>query len=116
MQNTSKDSKKRSDKNKDALLNEYYDGFVNAKCLEYEESMLEIKKPHFKNLMKEYKDGILLFELMDRMVWTKAVKDTAGLETFRKNNEQKYMWGDRAEAFIFNSNDKKLNDDAYKLH
>jgi peptidyl-prolyl cis-trans isomerase SurA len=97
------------------LLNEYYDGFVNAKCLEYEESMLEIKKPDFKNLMKEYKDGILLFELMDRMVWTKAVKDTAGLETFRKNNEQKYMWGDRAEAFIFNSNDKKLNDDAYKL-
>jgi peptidyl-prolyl cis-trans isomerase SurA len=110
-----KNSKKRSDKNKDALLNEYYDGFVNAKCLEYEESMLEIKKPDFKNLMKEYKDGILLFELMDRMVWTKAVKDTAGLETFRKNNEQKYMWGDRAEAFIFNSNDKKLNDDAYKL-
>ena len=110
-----KNSKKRGDKNKDALLNEYYDGFINAKCLEYEESMLEIKKPDFKNLMKEYKDGILLFELMDRMVWTKAVKDTSGLETFRKNNEQKYMWSDRAEALIFNSNDKKLNDDSYKL-
>ncbi len=110
-----KNSKKRNDKSKDALLNEYYDGFVNAKCLDYEESMLETKKPDFKNLMKEYKDGILLFELMDRMVWTKAVKDTSGLEAFRKNNEQKYMWGDRAEAAIFNCNDKKICDDAYKL-
>ena len=65
--------------------------------------------------MKEYKDGILLFELMDRMVWTKAVKDTSGLEAFRKNNEQKYLWADRAEAVIFNCNDKKICDDAYKM-
>lgn len=110
-----KNSKKRNDKAKDALANEYYENFVTAKCLEYEESTLETKKPEFKNLMKEYKDGILLFELMDRMVWTKAVKDTNGLEAFRKNNEQKYMWGDRAEAIIYNCNDKKICDDAYKL-
>jgi peptidyl-prolyl cis-trans isomerase SurA len=110
-----KSSKKRNDKGREALLNEYYDGFVNAKALEYEESTLESKKPEFKNLMKEYKDGILLFELMDRMVWTKAVKDTIGLESFRKNNEQKYMWGDRAEAIIYNCNDKKICDDAYKM-
>ncbi len=110
-----KNSKKRSDKGKDALANEYYDGFVTAKCLEYEESTLETKKPEFKSLMKEYKDGILLFELMDRMVWTKAVKDTNGLEVFRKNNEQKYMWADRADAVIYNCNDKKICDDAYKL-
>src|ERR1043165_2871450 len=107
-----KSSKKRNDKGREALLNEYYDGFVNAKALEYEESTLESKKPEFKNLMKEYKDGILLFELMDRMVWTKAVKDTIGLESFLKNNEQKYMWGDRAEAIIYNCNDKKICDDA----
>lgn len=110
-----KNSKKRADKSKDALLNEYYDGFVNSKCLDYEESILETKKPDFKNLMKEYKDGILLFELMDRQVWTKAVKDSSGLETFRKANEQKYMWGNRAEVEIFNCNDQKLCNDAYKL-
>ncbi len=110
-----KTAKKRSDKNKAALLNEYYEGFVNAKCLEYEESTLETKKPEFRNLMKEYKDGILLFELMDRMVWTKAVKDSAGLEEFRKNNQSKYMWGNRAEVAIFNANDQKIADEAYKL-
>ncbi len=110
-----KSSKKRSDKAKDALLNEYYDGFVNAKCLEYEESMLEVKKPEFKNLIKEYRDGILLFELMDRMVWTKAVKDTIGLEEFRQKNASRYMWGNRAEVEIFNCNDEKITSEAYKL-
>jgi len=108
-------AKRRSDKGKDALLSEYYDEFVIAKCLEYEESTLEVKKPEFKNLMKEYRDGILLFELMDRMVWTKSVKDTLGLEEYRKQNATKYMWGNRADVVIFNCNDSKLCDDAYKL-
>ncbi|MBL0309064.1 MAG: peptidylprolyl isomerase [Bacteroidetes bacterium] len=110
-----KNSHKRSDKGKEALLNEYYENFVNNKCLEHEESLLETKKPEFKNLMKEYKDGILLFELMDRMVWTKAVKDTMGLEEFRKKNESKYMWGNRVEAEIYNCNNKKLCDEAAKM-
>jgi peptidyl-prolyl cis-trans isomerase SurA len=110
-----KNAKRRNDKTKDALLNEYYENFVNTKCLEYEESMLEVKKPEFKNLMKEYKDGILLFELMDRQVWTKAVKDTAGLEAFRKNHETKYMWGNRADVVIYNCNNQKLTEAAYKL-
>ncbi len=110
-----KNSKRRSDKTKDALLNEYYENFVNTKCLDYEESQLEVKKPEFKNLMKEYKDGILLFELMDRMVWTKAVKDSTGLEAFRQKNASKYMWGNRAEVAIFNVNDQKTADEARKM-
>ncbi|MCS6933649.1 MAG: peptidylprolyl isomerase [Chitinophagales bacterium] len=110
-----KNAKRRNDKNKDALINEYFENFVNAKCLEYEESQLENKKPEFKALMKEYRDGILLFELMERMVWGKAVKDTAGLEEFRKKNETKYMWGERADVAIFNCTDKKIADAARKL-
>lgn len=110
-----KNAKRRADKSKDALLNEYYDSYVNARLLEYEESMLETKKPEFKALMKEYHDGILLFELMDHMVWTKAVKDTTGLEEFRKKNETKYMWGNRADVVIFNTNDEKLAATAAKL-
>lgn len=110
-----KTAKKRNDKSKNALLNEYYDGFVTAKCLEYEESTLESKKPEFKSLMKEYRDGILLFELMDRQVWTKAVKDTTGLEEFRKKNEKKYMWDERVEAVVFNGTDQKITDAARKL-
>lgn len=108
-------SKRRTDKNKDALINEYYDGFVTAKALEYEESTLEGKKPEFRNLMKEYRDGILLFELMDRQVWTKSVKDTLGLEEYRAKNANKYMWANRADVVIYSTNDAKLAEAANKL-
>ncbi|MBS1612335.1 MAG: peptidylprolyl isomerase, partial [Bacteroidetes bacterium] len=108
-------AKRRSDKNKEGLINEYYEGFVNQKALDYEESTLENKKPDFRNLMKEYRDGILLFELMDRQVWTKSVKDTTGLEEYRQKNATKYMWGDRADVVIYNVNDAKLAAAANKL-
>ncbi|MFN8309923.1 MAG: peptidylprolyl isomerase [Chitinophagales bacterium] len=110
-----KTSKRRSDKNKDGLLNEYYDNWVTQRSMDYEESMLETKKPEFASLMKEYRDGILLFELTDRQVWGKAVKDTAGLIAYHDQNKTKYMWGPRAEVQIFNATDEKIAKAAAKM-
>lgn len=111
----SKNAKRRVDKNKEQLLNEYYENFVSQTCLDFEESQLDKKKPEFKALMKEYRDGILLFELTDRMVWSKAVKDTVGLKEFHEQNKNKYMWGNRVDVAIYNTTDKTLADKAYKL-
>lgn len=111
-------AKRRNDKNKDGLLNEYYEGWVNQKCLDYEESNLDKKKPEFANLMKEYRDGILLFELTDRQVWGKATKDTAGLEAFYQqniHNNPNYMWKERAKADIYNCSNMKIAEEARKL-
>ncbi|MCS6818918.1 MAG: peptidylprolyl isomerase [Chitinophagales bacterium] len=108
-------AKRRGDKNKDQLLEEYFANFVGQALLDYEESILEKKKPEFKALMKEYRDGILLFELTDRTVWSKAAKDTIGLQSFYEKNKNKYMWGERIHVVIFNTSDKKLADKAYKL-
>ena len=55
-----------------------YEAFSNEKVMDYADAHLEDKYPEFKALVQEYKDGILLFDLMDREVWTKAVKDTLG--------------------------------------
>jgi len=107
--------KKRNDKKKDALLAEYYDGWVSQKCLDYEESQLDKKKPEFANLMKEYRDGILLFELTDRQVWGKATKDTIGLQQFYEANKNRYMWKDRADVDIYNCSDLKIAEEARKL-
>lgn len=108
-------AKRRNDKNKEGLLNEYYEGWVTQKCLDYEESQLDKKKPEFASLMKEYRDGILLFELTDRQVWGKATKDTLGLQSFYEQNKTHYMWKDRARADIYNCSDKKIAEEAYKM-
>ena len=49
-----------------------YDRFVDFTCLEYEESKLEEKYPEYKILLNEFRDGILLFELTNKLVWKKS--------------------------------------------
>jgi len=75
--------------------------FCNDQVLKYEDKQLESKYPAFRLLMNEYRDGILLFELTDQKVWTKAVKDTTGLRQYYENNKYKYTWPDRAEISVF---------------
>ena len=77
-----------------------YESFSNETAMNYADAHLEDKYPEFKALVQEYKDGILLFDLMDHEVWNKAVKDTVGLAEFHKRNASKYMWGDRAYATV----------------
>lgn len=106
------------------LFDNLYTDFVNQSCLDYEESRLELNYPDFKTLMQEYHDGILLFDLTDKKVWSKAVKDTAGLQEFYNKNKNNYMWGERVEASVYScdnadvskkvrkSIDKGLRDDS----
>ena len=77
-----------------------YENFRNTSILDYADAHLEEKYPEFKALVQEYRDGILLFDLMDREVWDKAVKDTLGLQEFHSRNASKYMWNDRVYATI----------------
>jgi peptidyl-prolyl cis-trans isomerase SurA len=70
-----------------------YNNFVEKEVLEYEEGMLEQNNPEFKSLLKEYRDGIILFDLTDKSVWSKATADSAGLEKFFATNGKKYQWG-----------------------
>ena len=83
-----------------AYAYQLYESFSNGVVMDYADAHLEEKYPEFKALVQEYRDGILLFDLMDKEVWSKAVKDTLGLEEFHQRNASKYMWEDRAYASI----------------
>lgn len=85
-----------------------YDAWVSKLCVDLEDSQLENKYPEFRMLMNEYRDGILLFNLTDERVWSKAVQDTIGLEKFYKKNRGNYMWGERLEADIIILNDPAM--------
>ncbi|HLO90026.1 MAG: peptidylprolyl isomerase [Chloroflexota bacterium] len=107
-----KNQRQAAKENISAYVDKMYSTFVNQKLLEYEDSQLENKYPEFKMLMKEYRDGILLFELTEQKIWSKASKDTLGLEAFYNTNKQNYMWAQRADAsvYTFNTTDKKILD------
>ena len=111
----SKHQVKSTPEPKDNYLNRMYKAFVDETCTNYEDSQLENKYPPFKSLMKEYRDGILLFDLTDQKVWTKAIKDTTGLKNFHNLNAKNYLWGDRVEGVIYSCIDEKTADETMKL-
>jgi peptidyl-prolyl cis-trans isomerase SurA len=84
-----------------SLINNIYKEYVNMMVLDYEKGKLDEKYPEFRYLMQEYHDGILLFDLTDKLVWTKAIKDSSGLSAFFDLNKNKYTWQERLQASIY---------------
>lgn len=97
------------------FINEQFNKFSEDKIIAYEEARLDTKFPQFRYLMNEYHDGILLFDLTDKMVWSKAVKDTVGLKEFYEKNKNNYMWEKRADVTTFQYADDKAKDETLKL-
>jgi len=60
--------------------------------LESKAAELEAKDPELKNLIREYHDGLLLYEISNKMVWEKASKDDVALAAYFKKNKKKYRW------------------------
>ncbi len=85
-----------------------YDEFVEEQVLQYEENQLPEKFPEFKYLVQEYHDGILLFDLTDKLVWSKAVEDSAGLEAFYGEHKSDYHWEKRMDATVITCKDEEV--------
>ncbi len=94
-----------------ALIDKEFELFKEAEVLEYHEANLENVNEDFAFVLKEYRDGLLLFDLMEKQVWNAAAKDTLGLQNFYEANKSNYKWEDRAEATILTSASKSIIDD-----
>ena len=84
-----------------STINQMYQAWVEKTCINLEDSRLEEKYPEFAALMQEYRDGILLFDLMDQKVWGKAVKDSIGLKQYYELTKENYQWSERVDATVF---------------
>jgi peptidyl-prolyl cis-trans isomerase SurA len=79
-------------KNIDDNIDRKIEQITEIKLMQYEDSQLENKYEDFAHLMQEYHDGILLFEISNKEVWEKAIKDTEGLKKYFKKNKKNYEW------------------------
>ncbi|MBC6613070.1 peptidylprolyl isomerase [Hymenobacter sp. BT507] len=80
-----------------------YDQYVDQSLTNYERDNLESKYEDYRMLVKEYRDGILLFQLMDEKVWSKAIDDSVGLQKFFTEHQQDYQWAPRVQATVINA-------------
>lgn len=90
--------------NATTVASKLYDEWVNEQLMAYAESRLEDDFPDFAALMREYREGILLFEATKIEVWDKASEDTTGLKAYFAEHQKDYQWEERATVTHYTVN------------
>lgn len=90
-----------------AYAKQLYHQFVEESLSEMEDLKLQKANPEYRNLVNEYREGILLFSIMETEIWNKASEDTLGQRAYYNKNINSYTAGLRVEARIFSSETKE---------
>jgi peptidyl-prolyl cis-trans isomerase SurA len=85
------------------LVDTYYQKFVDEQLTTYYTDHLEGEFPEFSNVMDEYRDGLLLFDLMEKEIWERSKTDTLGLKNFYESKKSEYQWKNRLDVIIASS-------------
>ena len=88
---------------KDALLIGFYDEFETGELKEYFKNQLEKENDTYAAILNEYRDGLLIFDVMEHNIWKKAKNDTLGLQAYFLKNQQNYKWKQRIDAEVFSA-------------
>lgn len=78
----------------------WYERFMTTLLSEWEAAQLYASNQEYRQLVNEYRNGMLLFELMNNEVWQKAVDDSLGQRYYFQENWEKYRWEERVPALI----------------
>ena len=97
------------------MMSVLYNQFVEAELNKYYNNNLENEFPEFANVMNEYRDGLLLFDLMEKEIWEKSKTDTLGLKVFFENNKAQYHWNKRYDILVVSSTKQDYIKKAEKL-
>jgi len=85
------------------LISKFYDSYLDQELSQYYDDNLEKEFPEFSAVMDEYRDGLLLFDLMEKEIWTKSKTDSIGLQSFYDKNLKNYQWKNRLDVTILSS-------------
>lgn len=84
-------------------MEQLYGNYVENRIMEEVELDIIKDNPTYSYLQKEYYEGILLFEIMEKEVWSKASADSSGQRKYYEEHKSKYQAGDRTKAVIYTS-------------
>ena len=97
------------------LIDNLYSKFVDSQLNLYYNENLENEFPDFANVVEEYRDGLLLFDLMEKEIWNKAKQDSLGLKNYYDANKTKYQWKKRGDVLIASSTKEDVVKQARKM-
>lgn len=89
------------------LVEKLFENFADEQRNQYNNDNLENEFPEFASVMEEYRDGLLLFDLMDKEIWQRSKTDSVGLSAFYDTQKNKYLWKTRVTSEIYSSRDKE---------
>ena len=99
-------NQKPGNQNPAKYMEQLYNNFVDASIMEMEEEKIMRENPEYGFLLKEYYEGILLFEIMEKEVWNKASDDSVGQVEYFNAHKANYQAGERAKATLYSSKEK----------
>lgn len=107
--------KNKTELSKLALFNLLLEKCIDDEIIKYEKSILDDKYPDYRYLVQEYHDGMLLFDLTDRIIWSNTSKNEAGLKQYFADNKHEYMWGERVDLYTYVCKDAGAADKLMKM-
>jgi peptidyl-prolyl cis-trans isomerase SurA len=90
-----------------SLVTAAYDEFEVNSLKAYYRSQLELENEDYATTISEYRNGLLIFDLMSENIWRKAKEDSLGLEAFYQKTKEQYQWGERIKATIAGTTEKE---------
>lgn len=84
----------------EGIVQSQFDAFLENELKRYHEDNLENDNEEFRRIITEYRDGLLLFDLMEDRIWNAVKQDSAGIEAFFNSNRGRYTWPQRVKAII----------------
>ncbi len=89
------------------IYRNFLDTYTQQRLLLFEKDQLPAKYPEYRMLMNEYKEGILLFDLTQDVVWNKSIEDSTGLTEFYEAHKANYRWKTRYSYTQYDCADAK---------
>lgn len=103
------------EKTKEKYIAVMYDNFETKILKEYLIEKLEEENKEYAAIISEYRDGLLIFDVMNENIWTKAKNDSVALQQYYEANKASYNWDTRVDAIVVSSADKMMAQQAKEL-
>jgi len=88
---------------KDRMFVDYYDEFKNNSIKEFYKQKLEEENEEYAAILSEYRNGLLIYDVMEKNIWAVAKNDTIGVQKYYEETKSDYTWKERVDADIISA-------------